>query len=195
MHRIYEKLGAPEVLVYLLQNKISCPLEILMQICKPIIYRSIHPLYIENYETEDLLQEGRLVLARAIEVYDFKSNLTFLEYYRMMLMNHFHHLIRRQEAQKRRANKNAYSIEELMETSGEHIQGLAKDEDHPESVTIIKEAYEAYISDLSDLEALVYIHYIENKSLREIAILLEADESQIQSALYRCKRKLDENLL
>lgn len=194
MNGIDQNLKAPEVLVFLLQNETKYPFESLMQICKPIVYSAIKNLYFEGYETEDLLQEGRIVLTKAIEEYRFDKNLDFLSYYQMMLMNHLHKLLRKQEAQIRRANKNAYSLEELMEKTGIHIQGLAAVDTLPEDVTIVKEAYSQYVGGLSELETTVYASYLDKKSLTEIAVILDCEVEQVKSALYRCKRKLDNNL-
>lgn len=194
MNNMNQNLKAPEVLVLLLQNERNCLLESLMKICKPIVYSAIKNLYFEGFEKEDLLQEGRIVLIKAVDDYRFDKNLEFLNYYQMMLMNHLHKLLRKQEAQIRRANKNAYSLEELIETTGIHIQGLATVDTQPEDVTLIKEAYSQYLSCLSELEASVYAEYLDHKSLEDTAEILGLDVERVQNALYRCKRKLDNHL-
>ena len=61
MNNIDQDLKAPEVLVLLLQ-KDKCTFDSLMKMCNPILYSAIQKFYLEGYETEDLLQEGRIVL-------------------------------------------------------------------------------------------------------------------------------------
>lgn len=194
MNNINQELKAPEVLVLLLQNDDKCPFEGLMKLCRPIVYSAIKNYYLEGYETEDLLQEGRVVLAKAVDDYQFHRNMEFLKYYQMMLMNHLNKLLRKQDAQKRKANTNAYSLEEIKENTGKPLEGLAAADTRPEDVAIVKQSYSQYIYDLSDLETLVYAGYLEKKTPEEMAEIVGCNVEQVHNALYRCKKKLNKNL-
>lgn len=194
MDNLNQEIKAPEVLVLLLQSEEKCLLERLMEMCKPIVYSAINTIYLEGYETEDLLQEGRIVLAKAAEEYQFNRNMEFLNYYQMMLMNHLHKLLRKQDAQARKANKNAYSLDELMETTGKTYGGLATPDTCPEEAMIVKESYSQYVCNLSDLETVVYAGYVQGNSLKHTAKSLGMTLEQVRNALYRCKRKLNNKL-
>lgn len=193
MKDINQDLMAPEVLVLLIQNG-QTPQSGLEKMSKSILYSAIQKFYLEGYEQDDLLQEGRIVFTKAIKDYQIDKNMKFLDYYQMMLMNHLNKLRRRQEALVRRANTYAYSLEELIEKTGEPIEGLATTDTRPEDVAIVKQSYSQYICDLSDFETLVYVAYLEKKDPEEIAEILGYSVDQIQNALYRCKKKFYNNL-
>ena len=184
----------PEILVFLLQNMKGDLHNVLVELSHPVLFSAINKFYLEGYEKEDLLQEGRLILTRAIEEYDFESTLEFFEYYQMMLMNHLHKLLRKQEAQIRKANKGAYSLDELTENLGIQIQGYSAVETNPENAYLLKEGYEQYIQGLSNREFFIYSEFIKGKTLDEMVKSTKCKKTQVRSTLYRCKTKLDNSM-
>ncbi len=187
-------IDLPEILVLFLRYTPDDLYHVLLDLSQPILYSAINKFYLEGYEKDDLIQEGRVIMTKAVSEYEFESSLTFLEYYQMMLMNHLHKLLRKQEAQRRRANKNAYSLEELIENYGIHIQGNAAAETFPEDAALVKEAYVEYTNDLSDFERLVYKEFLTGKTPDEIIEVLNFNKAQIQDAIQRCKQKLSKRL-
>ncbi len=197
MDREMFESNLPEFLVFLLQEQETegDTFDFLIELSNPVLYGALKRFYyLEGYEKEDLVQEGRIVLARVIMEYDLESPLSFLEYYQLMLMNHLNKLLRKQEAQSRRANKFAHSLDEITENVGIHIQGTSSAETYPEEFAVLKEAYNSYLLDLSGFEREVYDEFMTGKTVEEIAKSLECDVKQTKSALYRCRRKLDNYL-
>lgn len=92
-----------EILVMLIQCIDFDLFERLLERCKPIISILVNKYFIENYSRDDLIQEARKVLVIAAKKYDYRRGVRFPTYFYMQLSNHFKHLLRKQEAQKKKS--------------------------------------------------------------------------------------------
>lgn len=189
-----KKPDSAELLVWKIQHENAYYYEKLEVICKPISMYATNKYYLDAYEKEDLLQETQMVLVQTANDYIFGSGLSYEEYYHMTLSNHMNNLVRKDKAYLRKANKNAYSLDELTEAFGVHIQGEAPADTNPEDIAIVNELYTEYKNSLSELEKEVYSHHREGKTPRDISKSMDSDLKKIRNAIYRCASKLRKKL-
>ena len=147
--------------------------------------------YIRLFDEDDWLQEGRLALQDAIVEYKYDSCATFGLYFKNLLKHRILGELRKQEAKKRRSEKNVISIE----SDGlEYVtQNLVYSEQIDERL-IIREAIENSKIEFSLIEAKMFHAYINNIELTEAAKEMGLKRSQAESALSRAKRKLKKEL-
>lgn len=183
-------LNLPEFLVMLIQNVKETPFEKLIKLCEPITLSVMNRYFLPDYEREDVLQETRSVLIKAVETYEIEEGMRFLQYYHMSLSNHFNMLLRKEHAQKRKVSMKTTSLDRLIEDAGLHIQGTSSNTTYPEDAAIAKETYSNYLIDLSPFETKVFCLYLNGKDQKEIVEELNSTLQKVRSALYRCSQKL-----
>lgn len=181
---------SPELLVLLIQILNGDPFEKLMDVCMPVTKSLTNKYYLGSYEKDDLLQEAHRILSKAADDFDFGDNLDFKPFYHLRLTNHLNRLLRAELAHKRRANANPASLDELVEAGGIHIQGVAPAASNPEDVTVVKEMFTHYFTELSPFEESVFLLFLKGHTIEEIAKKLEYKTIQVKNAVYRCSVKL-----
>ena len=184
------QLNVPELLVMIIQSIKEDPFERLVKVSEPITYSVVNRYFFPEYETEDLLQEARGVLLRAVEAYHIDEEMPFLRYYHMCLTNCFNQLLRKSHANKRKVHLEMTSLDELIEKAGHHIQGTSSISTYPEEVAIARETYSSYLIELSPFEKEVFFLFIEGHTRSEIAKELNVTLRKVQNALHRCQIKL-----
>ena len=147
--------------------------------------------YIRLFDEDDWLQEGRLALQDAIVKYEYDSYATFGLYFKQVLKNRIFCELRKQEAKKRRSEKNVVSIEsDGLEYFTQHLVYS----EQVEEKMMIREAIENAKIGFSLIEAKMFHAYINNIELTEAAKEMGLKRSQAESALSRAKRKLKKEL-
>lgn len=147
--------------------------------------------YIRLFDEEDWLQEGRLALQDSIVKYEYDSPATFGLYFKQVLKNRIFCELRKQDATKRRGDKEAISLEsEGLECVTEN---LVYDESIEEKI-ILRETIENSKIELSLIEAKMFDAYINNSEIAEAAKELGLTLEQGESALWRAKRKFKKEL-
>lgn len=154
----------------------------------PLVKKYAQQYYLRYFEYEDLLQEARLAMFDAVKKYDSSKGMHFAGYYRLTLQHHIYGIIRKEGAIKRIGDRNATSLDELIETNPV-LQLSFTDYQTPESILQINEAYKTYPSLLSEFEKQVYTFYMQGFSTRAIALELNIDVIRVRNALERCRRK------
>ena len=145
--------------------------------------------FMNGYETEDMMQEAKVVLIESLNDYDKAIGMPFLKYYHMKLTNHFNMLVRREHADKRKVNLKASSLDSLMEEAGDYVRGTSCVLTNPENMVIAKEAYSEYVNQLSRFEYNVYLLFMDGQTIERIATVLESSETKVLNAWYRCTLK------
>lgn len=188
---IEKEFSLTELMVLVLQSVDGDVYQALVEECKPVIYKAIGGRYIAGYDQEDLFQEANIVLLRAIENYQFGSDIRFMPYFSHCLKNHYNSLGRKSLANKRKSLNQAISMDYLAEVSGHEffLTKLGKQFDPAEKM-MAKESYQSYTSSLSKFEMDVFKLYLKNHSLDQIAQELGQDLVKVKSAVYRCNSKL-----
>ncbi|EOH95317.1 sigma-70 family RNA polymerase sigma factor [Enterococcus pallens] len=165
--------------------------ETLFTAYKGVVQAMKQVYYIRLFDEEDWLQEGRLALQDAIESYEYGSHVTFGLYFKQVLKNRILCELRKQEAKKRRSEKNVVSVE--SDGLEYFTQNLVYSEQIEEKL-MIREAIENSTIEFSLIEAKIFQAYINNIELTEAAKEMGLKRSQAESALNRAKRKLKKEL-
>lgn len=161
----------------------------------PLIKGTIKDFYIQGFERDDLIQEARIVLNKAVLFYNSKRGHTFGNYFKLNLVNHFNSLVRRDMAKKRHISRISESLESLLESgfSPKYIEiydgGMTF-----EGAVEVKECIPQYVESLSQFECQVLICHLRSLDKEEIAAELDCEPLQVTNALDRCKRKLKKKL-
>lgn len=163
--------------------------EELLQVSTPITMSIVTRYFMNGYETEDMMQEAKVVLIESLNDYDKAIGMPFLKYYHMKLTNHFNMLVRREHADKRKVNLKASSLDSLMEEAGDYVRGTSCVLTNPENMVIAKEAYSEYINQLSRFEYNVYLLFMDGQTIERIAAVLGSSETKVMNAWYRCTLK------
>ena len=89
---------------------------------QPVIYKCMKKYYLKDYDTEDWLQEGRIVFFRTLERFDSEKQASLGKFFKRNFENHVHSLIRHQCAYKRRTDTLSISLEQRLESAGEEFR-------------------------------------------------------------------------
>ncbi|MFA6800579.1 MAG: sigma-70 family RNA polymerase sigma factor [Acholeplasmataceae bacterium] len=132
-----------------------------------LIWKNIHLLNIENIEREDFIQEGILMLYKAIQTFDEFKNKTFTRYFELILKRHFYHM-------KKKIPKFVYNEYILNQQQSYYLE-----EDHSK-----------FLEGCSLFEQEVFeLYFIENKSAKYIQETTQCSLKQVYNAIYRLKEK------
>ncbi|MGM0214147.1 sigma-70 family RNA polymerase sigma factor [Enterococcus sp. AZ109] len=156
-----------------------------------IIYSLMNKYFIRLFDTEDWMQEGRLALQDAIMNYEEQQKVTFGLYFKVLLENRIRAQLRRQEALKRKGEKDTITIE----TEGlEYYNPSLLYNEHFDDKLIIRETLEKVGLELSPFEAQVFEAYMKNTELMDISKELNKSYQSVLNGLGRVKRKIKKEL-
>jgi RNA polymerase sporulation-specific sigma factor len=138
--------------------------EILLKRLNPLIFKNIYKYYSpSNPLTEDLLQEGYIIILQALKNYDMNKNVHFLQYVKISLYYFYKNYF------KQGINNRTLSLEQLNKIGKE----LKSDSMEQLSTIIIKEEKEALykcMDELSEKERIILnLFYCRKFSIKEIS--------------------------
>ena len=151
--------------------------------------------FLPRADYDDLIQEGRIAIYRAVLSYDTNLDIPFLHFLRMVIKRKLIDSLRKYTRQKHVNLNDAYSLNNVISESEEtsFISLLANAEDPAAMVIANDEArYMIYglNKDLSNLERLVFEHYfIQGFKQREVSERLGLPPKSLDNAIQRIKRK------
>lgn len=144
---------------------------------EPLIHKMISNFNVPNLNKDDYLQEGRLIINKAIKSYNELSKMTFTKYLEMLLYHRFIDLARKN-------NKNNY---ELME-----IDKIEYFYDSLNTANKVNEDIVINYEGLSEFERNVfYYKYILGYSSKNISVILDVPIKKVYSATERIVKKKD----
>ena len=147
--------------------------------------------YLKDYDTEDWLQEGRIVFFRTLERFDSEKQASLGKFFKRNFENHVHSLIRHQCAYKRRTDTLSISLEQRLESAGEElVDYLGTTATDPLGQLMIQEKLAAFPTRLSSLEQQILNAYLKGYTLEEIAKVRGGTFSAVRSAYDRAKAKM-----
>lgn len=162
---------------------------------EPEIRKIACKYFLQRADYDDLLQEGRLALYKAILSYESTADIPFLHFLRLVVKRKLIDSLRAHNRLKH-ANLNAAfslnnSVSEEYEDSFLNI--VAHGEDPAVSVIALDEA-RSFIQDLSqglsNLERLVFqYHFVTGMKQREISQRLGLTPKSLDNAIQRIRRK------
>lgn len=160
--------------------------EVRMIACKYFLPRS---------DYEDLIQEGRIAIYRAVLSYNPNLDTPFLHFLRMVIKRKLIDSLRKYTRQKHVNLNDAYSLNNLISDSKEasFISLLPNTED-PAATVIANDEARSIIhcinKELSHLERLVFENYfLQGYKQREVSELLGLTPKSLDNAIQRIKRK------
>ena len=151
--------------------------------------------FLPRADYDDLIQEGRIAIYRAVLSYDTNLSIPFLHFLRMVIKRKLIDSLRKYTRQKHVNLNDAYSLNNVVTESEEtsFISLLANAED-PATRVIANDEARSMIhdvnKDLSNLERLVFEHYfIQGFKQREVSEHLGLPAKSLDNAIQRIKRK------
>ena len=161
-------------LLYLIKNHNEEALETMFKKYENFIYSKIIKYRFPINLKEDYLQEGRMVLLKAIETYREEYEKTFMRYFELLLQNRFNTLYKN--------NKRYHSSVILVESETVDI----KDKETNQKDIIIVDT-----TSLTNMEKSIYeCYFLENKTVQEITKMLNITSKQVYNSVQRIKKKI-----
>ncbi len=195
----YEDYNDYELLNYVLENNEDAS-KVLYQKYEPIIKNLAGKMYVscKNYgiELSDLIQEGMIGLAKAIDTFNDDKETTFYTYAITCIKRNMDDLRKNSSRLKHQALNSSIPIE-MENADGEEINlenFLNSNTNNPESMLLTKETEKMLIDKISkkltpfekEVFQLKYKHY----DYKEIAEILNKTPKQVDNTLQRIKIKL-----
>jgi len=160
-------------LLYMASDDSVEAIDILLKKYRYLVLRIIKDFKIEQNKKEDFLQEGLLMVNKAIKTYKINSKMTFTKYVEMLVNHRFIDMLRKKQ------NEKIMPLEDF-----EYIYVAA------ETPKILAESSIYDYTGLSKLEQKIYnLRFLEGKTYKEISELLGMNIKQIYSAVDRIKKK------
>lgn len=162
----------------------------LMTRCQPMIIGIAGKYHLPDGEADDLLQEGRIGLFKAVEKYDGTRDTKFSTYAYMCIQNEIRHAVQRSNAMY---NLLLTQADSLTNESGESIEIEDSIEKNPEHIVVsderARETYAVIKKSLSAFEQEVLDMYMDGADYTEIAEGMGEKPKVIDNALQRIRRK------
>lgn len=123
---------------------------------------------------DDYLQEGRLMLLKAIDTFDSKYEKTFNKYFDLILTNHFNNLYNK----AKRYNNSMV----LVETTSVDIEVIEENKEEVEFPDL---------GQLPQIEQIIFDYFYKgNYPIKEICEKFNYEEKQVYNAIQRVKNKI-----
>ena len=160
-------------LLYMASDDSVEAIDILLKKYRYLVLRIIKDFKIEQNKKEDFLQEGLLMVNKAIKTYKINSKMTFTKYVEMLVNHRFIDMLRKKQ------NEKIMPLEDF-----EYVYAAT------ETPKILAESSIYDYTGLSTLEQKIYnLRFLEGKTYKEISELLGMNIKQIYSAVDRIKKK------
>ena len=170
-------------------------LSLIIQHYEPEVRMIACKYFLPRADYDDLIQEGRIAIYRAVLSYDTNLDIPFLHFLRMVIKRKLIDSLRKYTRQKHLNLNDAYSLNNAISESEEtSFISLLANADDPATKVIANEEVHSMIhglnKDLSNLERLVFEHYfIQGFKQREVSERLGLRPKSLDNAIQRIKRK------
>lgn len=158
---------------------------------RPLVNKATKRYHFRFLETEDLIQEARIVCYQAALSYNISGNVSFGKFFQQSLFNRYCSLLRKESAKKRMGDKYAESFEKILETQGDFSPKEILP--FPDSLAIIlaKEVVLSMTDGMSEFEytifnLLAFEHYTPERICQD----LNFSRTKVNRAMSRCRAKL-----
>jgi RNA polymerase sporulation-specific sigma factor len=160
--------------------------EVFLRRYQGFVYRIARRFTFPGAEIEDVLQEGRIGLLKAIRSYDPLRGLSFDEFANLCIRNEI-------QAAFRRAARQNQVLTVPLESENSHVD-VADSELSPEERCCAKASREGIVSlvcsRLHGMERDVFLLYLEGLAPSEICSRLRLTSKQVDNAFQRAKKRL-----
>lgn len=169
----------------------------LIQYYEPEIRKIAYKYFLNRAEYDDLLQEGRIAIYKAIVSYDPGSEIPFLHFLRMVIKRKLIDSLRAHNRQKHLNLNEAYSLNNVLadDKTDSFISFVATYDDDPEKKVIASDETRLFLqglmNDFSELELKVFrYHYLIGMKQREITQYLGVSSKSLDNTIQRIRRKV-----
>lgn len=163
----------------------------LIQIYEPEIRKIACKYFLPKSDHDDLIQEGRIAIYKAIMAYNAKSNIPFSHFLRMVIKRKLIDSLREHNRQKHVNFNDAYS---LTNNNEETMLNAVSNFGDPETTIVALDEARNFIKnlskELSELEYKVFrYHFIDGLKQREVHEKFGIDPKSLDNAIQRIRRK------
>ena len=167
----------------------------LIRLYEPEIRKIACKYFLQRADYEDLIQEGRIAIFKAILSYDIESAIPFTHFLRMVIKRKLIDSLRAHNRHKHSNLNDAYSLDSsLSEEQNESFLSAMSDMEDPATTVIALDEARGFIKDLnkelSKLERLVFqYHFVAGFKQREVSQRLGINPKSLDNAIQRIRRK------
>lgn len=165
-----------------------------------IVYAKARFFFIKGLDRDDVIQEGRVGLYKAIR--DFKKNkgASFRGFSQLCVHRQLVSAIKKANRQKHMPLNTSASLDKSLDygsETGRTFNEILPDKgENLEKKFICNEILTTIIEELSeeltDLEWNVFMLYLDSRSYREISVELDISVKTVDNALQRARKKIDD---
>lgn len=162
---------------------------------EPEIRKIAYKYFLPRADYEDLLQEGRIAIYKAIMSYNPNSGIPFLHFVRMVIKRKLIDSLRAYNRQKHLNLNKAFSLNNtLTEDQDENFLNIISSDGDPESRIVAADEARSFLRELtsgfSDLELSVFhYHFITGMKQSEVTKHLGMSSKSLDNAIQRIRRK------
>lgn len=170
-------------------------LNMLIEYYEPEIRKIACKYFLPRSDYDDLIQEGRIAIYKAIISYKSNTNIPFLHFLRMVIKRKLIDSLRAHNRQKHINLNEAFSLNNsLSEDQNANFLSIMTDFQDPAQTVIALDEARSFINelnkDLSKLERNVFVyHFVVGLKQREVSERLGLNPKSLDNAIQRIRRK------
>ncbi|MBF8435722.1 RNA polymerase sporulation sigma factor SigH [Halanaerobiaceae bacterium Z-7014] len=164
-----------------------------------IVYAKSRYFFIKGLDKDDVIQEGRVGLFKAIRDYKEDKEASFRGFAQLCIHRQLVSAIKKANRQKHMPLNNSTSLDKSIDKgeSKRTYNEVVSDENHDlEKIFIYQEVLNLIMDkiekNLTQLEYKVFVKYLDNKTYQEISDELEVNLKSVDNALQRARKKVEE---
>ncbi len=164
-----------------------------------IVYAKARYFFIKGLDKDDVIQEGRVGLYKAIRDYKEEREASFRGFAQLCIHRQLVSAIKKANRQKHMPLNNSTSLDKSIdkgENQRTYNEIISDDGDDLEEFFIYRELIDLLMDEIKDklteLEHNAFIKYLENKSYRQISEELDVNLKSVDNALQRARKKMEE---
>lgn len=165
-----------------------------------IVYAKAKYFFIKGLDKDDVIQEGRVGLYKAVRDYKVDRRASFRGFSQLCVHRQLVSAIKKANRQKHIPLNTSTSLDKTIDyddSSGRSFNEILPDKDkNLEEDFIYREVLKVIFNDiekeLTTLELEVFFQYLDSKSYKEISDFLGVNVKTVDNALQRARKKIDE---
>ena len=165
-----------------------------------IVYAKAKYFFIKGLDKDDVIQEGRVGLYKAIRDYKVERRASFRGFSQLCVHRQLVSAIKKANRQKHIPLNTSTSLDKTIDyddSQGRSFNEILPDKDENlEEDFIYREVLKVIFSDiekeLTELELEVFFQYLDNKSYKEISEFLDVNIKTVDNALQRARKKIEQ---
>src|SRR6056297_608755 len=165
-----------------------------------IVHAKAKYFFIKGLDKDDVIQEGRVGLYKAVRDYKIDRRASFRGFSQLCVHRQLVSAIKKANRQKHIPLNTSTSLDKTIDyddSSGRSFNEILPDKDkNLEEDFIYREVLKVIFNDiekeLTTLELEVFFQYLDSKSYKEISDFLGVNVKTVDNALQRARKKIDE---